>query len=55
MTNFTTSYRTNYTAPIKSSQSSEFVSLYSVKNTETLISGKSRPKNLKFKSRLVAK
>lgn len=55
MINFSTSYKTKYTVPEEPQQKGQFVSNYSVKKGKTVISGNSRPKNLKFKSRLVTK
>lgn len=56
MNKFRSLYKTEYTVPIKEKNRSEFSSKYGAKNTDiVVISGDSRPRNLRFRSRLVEK
>lgn len=52
---FQTNYKTNYTELNFSQNNDKFVSKYSTKNSDIIISGKSRPDNMRYKSRLVTK
>lgn len=52
---FQTEYKTNYSEPNFLQKQHDFVSKYSTKYSTTIISAQSRPKNMKYKSRLVAK
>ena len=51
---FTTQYFTRYTKPIQFKRD-EFKTDYVIRNIENIISIESRPKNKRFKSRLVEK
>lgn len=54
---FDTPYSTKYTVAKsqKAKASDEFVSKYSVRNTDMLVSIETRPKKKRFKSRLIQK
>ena len=52
---FQTDYKTDYTEENLPKETEKFVSQYTANNSEMIISGKTRPKNIKYKSRLVAK
>ena len=52
---FQTDYKTNYTEENLPEENDKFVSQYSTNNSDMIISGKTRPKNMKYKSRLVTK
>ena len=54
---FDTPYSTKYTVAKsqKAKASDEFVSKYSIRNTDMLVSIETRPKKKRFKSRLVQK
>lgn len=52
---FQTNYKTNYTEPNLFFDVDKFMSKYAVKDTDVIISGKSRPENIRYKSRLVIK
>ena len=55
MINFTTPYKNDYTTPIKDDKKEFFTTKYITTQANNVISGKDRPKNFKFKSRLVSK
>lgn len=52
---FQTNYKTNYTEPNFFQNNDKFMSKYSTKSLDVVISGKSRPDNMRYKSRLVTK
>lgn len=52
---FNTPYITRYTKPEPTKKENEFVTDYTVKTADTVISIETRPKKKRFKSRLVEK
>lgn len=52
---FQTNYKTNYTEPDIFSNDDKFMSKYAINESAVIISGKSRPENMRYKSRLVEK
>lgn len=52
---FNTPYITEYTQPVKTKKQDEFVTDYTIKTENTVISIETRPRRKKFKSRLVQK
>ena len=52
---FNTPYITRYTKPEPTKKENEFVTSYTVKTVDTVISIETRPKKKRFKSQLVEK
>lgn len=55
MINFITPYKNDYTVPYEPENKNEFKTKYINREIDTVISGKDRPKDYRFKSRLISK